>query len=82
MDALDVEMSLAEGERALQALPKFARDRAGTLEAPEAEKGIFQRLLPIGLAAIKKAHDHDLQAHWRFRAHQVRNSPLRSPAQL
>jgi len=53
MDALDVEMSIAEGEQALQALLKFARKEAGTLEAHEAEKGIFKRLLPIGLAAMK-----------------------------
>ena len=53
MDALDVEMSIAEGEQALQALLKFAREEAGTLEAHEAEKGIFKRLLPIGLAAMK-----------------------------
>src|SRR5882672_743790 len=54
MDALDVEMSIAEGEQALQALLKFAREEAGTLEAHEAEKGIFKRLLPIGLAAMTR----------------------------
>jgi hypothetical protein len=53
MDALDVETSIAEGEQALQALLQFARESAGTLEAHEAEKGIFKRLLPIGLAAMK-----------------------------
>jgi hypothetical protein len=53
MDALDVETSIAEGEQALQALIMFARETAGTLEAHEAEKGIFRRLLPIGLAAMK-----------------------------
>jgi hypothetical protein len=53
MDALDVEMSRAEGEQALQALMPFARASAHTLEAHEAEKGIFTRLLPIGLAAMK-----------------------------
>jgi hypothetical protein len=53
MDALDVEVSIAEGEQALQALMQFAREQAGTLEAHEAEKGIFKRLLPIGLAAMK-----------------------------
>ena len=53
MDALDVETSIAEGEQALQALLQFAREYAGTLEAHEAEKGIFKRLLPIGLAAMK-----------------------------
>ena len=53
MDALDVETSIAEGEQALQALIMCARETAGTLEAHEAEKGIFKRLLPIGLAAMK-----------------------------
>jgi hypothetical protein len=53
MDALDVERSIAEGEQALQALMKFVSESAGTLEAHEAEKGIFKRLLPIGLAAMK-----------------------------
>jgi hypothetical protein len=53
MDALDVETSIAEGEQALEALIKFAREHASKLEAHEAEKGIFKRLLPIGLAAMK-----------------------------
>jgi hypothetical protein len=53
MDALDVETSIAEGEQALQALLTFARETAGKLEAHEAEKGIFKRLLPVGLAAMK-----------------------------
>jgi hypothetical protein len=53
MDALDVEMSIAEGEQALQVLLKFVTESADQLEAHEAEKGIFKRLLPIGLAAMK-----------------------------
>ena len=53
MDALEVETSIAEGEQALEALLKCAREHAGTLEAHAAEKGIFKRLLPIGLAAMK-----------------------------
>src|SRR2546422_9820371 len=53
MEALDVETSIAEGEQALQALITFVRDNAGKLAAHEAEKGIFKRLLPIGLAAMK-----------------------------
>ena len=53
MDALEVETSIAEGEQALQALIMCARETAGTLEAHEAEKGIFKRLLPMGLAAMK-----------------------------
>jgi len=55
MEALDVETSIAEGEQALQALLQFTREHAGTLEAHEAEKGIFKRLLPIGLAAMKRS---------------------------
>jgi hypothetical protein len=54
MDALEVETSIAEGEQALQALLQFVREQAGTLEAHEAEKGIFKRRLPIGLAAMKR----------------------------
>src|SRR6266705_3407377 len=53
MEALDVETSIAEGEQALQALITFVRDNAGQLAAHEAEKGIFKRLLPIGLAAMQ-----------------------------
>src|SRR6266850_7257598 len=53
MDALEVETSIAEGEQALQTLLKCVSESAGTLEAHEAEKGIFKRLLPIGLAAMK-----------------------------
>jgi hypothetical protein len=53
MDALDVETSIAEGKQALQALLQCASEHAGKLEAHEAEQGIFKRLLPIGLAAMK-----------------------------
>ena len=53
MEALDVEMSIAEGTQALQALLKFVQENADQLEAHEAEKGIFKRLLPIGLAAMQ-----------------------------
>ena len=53
MDALVVEESIAEGDLAVQALIKFAREGAGKLQAHEAEKGIFKRLMPIGLAAMK-----------------------------
>src|SRR6266705_2534701 len=53
MEALDVATSRAEGEQALQALITFVRDNAGQLAAHEGEKGIFKRLLPIGLAAMK-----------------------------
>jgi hypothetical protein len=53
MDALDVERSIAEGEQTLQALLKFVSESAGQLEAHDAEKGIFKRRLPMGLAAMK-----------------------------
>ena len=54
MDVLEVETSIAEGEQALQALIQFARESAGKREAHEAEKGIFKRLLPMGLAAMQR----------------------------
>jgi hypothetical protein len=54
MEALDVEMRLAEGAQALQALITFARESAGKLEAHEAETGLFKRRRPIGLAAMKR----------------------------
>jgi hypothetical protein len=53
MEAFDVEASIAEGEDALQALLSFVREQAGQLEAHEVEKGIFKRLLPLGLAAVR-----------------------------
>jgi hypothetical protein len=53
MDALDVETRIAEGEQALQALLKLARAKAGKLEAHEAEKGLFKRLMPSGWAAMQ-----------------------------
>jgi hypothetical protein len=53
MDALDVERRRAEGEQALPALLQVAREEAGTLEAPAAEKCLFKRRLPMGLAAMK-----------------------------
>jgi hypothetical protein len=55
MDALDVETSRAEGEPALQALWQCASEKAGTLEAHEAETGLFTRLMPRGLAAMKRS---------------------------
>ena len=48
-------MSLAAGEQALQALITCAREHAGTLEAHEAEQGLFTRLLPMGLAAMQRS---------------------------
>jgi hypothetical protein len=55
MDARDAELSRAEGEQALQALLKDVHESADKLEAHEAEKGLFKRLLPIGLAAMKRS---------------------------
>jgi hypothetical protein len=54
MDALEVEMRIAEGEQALQARLKFVHESADTREAHEAEPGICKRLLPMGLAAMKR----------------------------
>jgi hypothetical protein len=54
MDALDVEMSIAEGAQALQALLKFVTEGAHQREAPEAEQGLFTRRLPRGLAAMQR----------------------------
>lgn len=53
MEAYDVEASIAEGEEALQVLLSFVRENAGQLQAHEAEKGIFKRLMPLGLAAMR-----------------------------
>ena len=53
MEAFEVEASIAEGEEALQALLSFVQEKAGQLEAQEAEKGIFKRLMPLGLAAMR-----------------------------
>jgi hypothetical protein len=52
LEARDVEMRIAEGEPALQARRQFVREHAGTLEAHEAEQGLFKRLLPLGWAAM------------------------------
>jgi hypothetical protein len=46
--------SIAAGERALQGLWPCARERGGTREAHEAAKGIFTRLLPLGVAAMPR----------------------------
>ena len=53
MEAFDIEASIAEGEEALQALLSFVQEQAGQLEAHEVEKGIFKRLLPLGLVPIR-----------------------------
>jgi hypothetical protein len=55
MDAREVETRIADGEPALQALILLARATAGTLEAHEAEQGLFRRLLPRGWAAMPLA---------------------------
>ena len=55
MDALDVERRMAAGEQALQVLMRCARESAGKLEAHEAEKGLFTRLRPMGLAAMQRS---------------------------
>ena len=55
MDARDVETRIVAGEPALQALRTCARAHASKLEAHEAEQGLFTRLLPMGLAAMKRS---------------------------
>ena len=55
MEALEVEMSIAEGKQALQALLKCVHAPADQLEAHAAEQGIFTRRLPIGLAARQRS---------------------------
>ena len=84
MDALDVEMSIAEGEQALQTLPQFVREYAGTLEAHETEKGIFKRLLPDWVggdeALLRPARDGRCgtgHPRGRWRALAARDSKLR-----
>ena len=54
LDAREVETSVAAGEQALQALLQCTRDHAGTLEAHEAEQGLFTRRWPLGWAALKR----------------------------
>lgn len=53
MGAFDVEASIREGEDALQALLSFVQEQAGQLEAHDVEQGIFKRLMPLGLAAVR-----------------------------
>jgi hypothetical protein len=55
MEALEVERRIAAGEQALHALLQCVRERAGTLAAHEAAKGICKRLLPLGLAAMQRS---------------------------
>jgi hypothetical protein len=53
--ALAVETSLAEGEQALQARLQCASEQGGTRAAHEAEKGLVTRLMPRGVAAMKRS---------------------------
>jgi hypothetical protein len=53
LEALEVEMRIAAGEHALQALLQCVSEHAGTLEAHEAEPGRCTRLWPMGWAAMK-----------------------------
>jgi hypothetical protein len=55
MDALEVERSLAAGEQARQALRKLVPARAHQRAAHDAEKGLFTRRRPRGLAAMKRS---------------------------
>ena len=53
MDAYTAEQSIQETDQAYQELLKFVREHASDTEAHEAERGIFKRLIPLGLAAMK-----------------------------
>jgi hypothetical protein len=53
MTAYDAEKSIAEGQGFFESLIQFVRGEATHLEAHEIERGIFERILPIGLAAMK-----------------------------
>jgi hypothetical protein len=53
MQAFSVEKIIVEGEIQVQDLFKFVQNMSTSLEAYEMEKGIFTRLMAIGLSAIK-----------------------------
>ena len=53
MTIYDSEKSIAEGQSLFESLLQFVKDNAKDLEAHEIEKGIFERVLSIGLAALK-----------------------------
>jgi hypothetical protein len=53
MTVYDAEKSITEGQEFFEDLLQFVRGEAARLETHEIEKGIFARILPIGLAALK-----------------------------
>ena len=53
MQAFSVEQSIFEGENQVEELFKFVENMSCSLEAYEMEKGIFSRLMNIGLSALK-----------------------------
>jgi hypothetical protein len=53
MQAFSIEQSIIEGENQVQDLFKFVENMSCSLEAYEMEKGIFARLMNIGLSALK-----------------------------
>jgi len=53
MQAFSIEQSIIEGENQVQDLFKFAENMSCSLDAYEMEKGIFVRLMNIGLSALK-----------------------------
>ena len=53
MNAYDIETSIAEGRDGFESLIQFVRENAESLEAHEMEALIFQKLIPLGLAALK-----------------------------
>ena len=53
MTLYDSEKSIAEGQAQYESLLQFVKENATHLEAHEAEKEVFNRVLAIGLAAMK-----------------------------
>ena len=53
MTIYDSEKSIAEGQALFENLLQFVKEKEKHLEAHEIEKGIFERVLSIGLATLK-----------------------------
>jgi len=53
MPAYSMEEMLLEGQREVKELFEFVMDNADAMDAYAAEKGIFSRIMGIGLAAMK-----------------------------
>ncbi len=53
MRAISAEKCISEGELELQKLFEFVEDNATEFKAYEMEKGIFEKVLKIGLIAMQ-----------------------------